>query len=93
MLAALGDYGMLLEDVAKRLAPRCARRMGDLARAAVGCGVVSKSSGAVGGDCVIALGFDPVRLAAARDAWRRLGAAVLDVAVDAGGVRLIEAVG
>lgn len=93
MLAALGDYGSLLEDVATRLAPRCARRMTELARAAVGCGVVSKSSGAVGGDCVIAVGFDPSRLAAARDAWRRLGAAVLDVGIDLRGVRLIEAVG
>ncbi len=93
MLAALGEYGTLLEDVATRLAPRLAPRMAELARAAVGCGVVSKSSGAVGGDCVIALGFDPGRLAAARDAWRRLGAAVLDVGVDPQGVRLIEAVG
>ncbi|MGH7805933.1 MAG: mevalonate kinase family protein, partial [Candidatus Binatia bacterium] len=93
MLAALGDYGALLEDVATRLAPRLAPRMAELARAAVGCGVVSKSSGAVGGDCVIALGFDPGRLAAARDAWRRLGAAVLDVGIDVRGVRLIEAVG
>jgi hypothetical protein len=42
---------------------------------------------------VIAVTFDPDLLAAPRLAWRRLGAAVLDVAVDARGVRLIEAVG
>ena len=92
MLAALGEYGALLEDVARRLAPGFAERMSDLARAAMGCGVAAKSSGAVGGDCVIALGFDPAALASAREAWRGLGAAVLEIGIDLAGVRRMEAI-
>ncbi|MER7701540.1 hypothetical protein ABTX81_01375 [Kitasatospora sp. NPDC097605] len=92
--AALQDeiraYGRLLEDLAHRIAPReAAERVAWLTRAAAACGTAAKGSGAVGGDCVIALGPDDGALAAAREAWQRLGAEVAEVAPDDDGLRLL----
>ncbi|WP_316528403.1 mevalonate kinase family protein [Kitasatospora brasiliensis] len=81
-------YGVLLEGLARRVAPpEAAERMARLTHAAADGGTAVKSSGAVGGDCVIALGPDGARLAEVRAAWRRLGAVPLDVALDTEGLR------
>ncbi|MFE5736195.1 mevalonate kinase family protein [Streptomyces celluloflavus] len=93
LLGALDHYGSLLADLTRRIAPQRAERMAQLTHAAAGHGVVSKSSGAVGGDCVIALGFDRAGLAAARTSWLHLDATPLGVTIDVAGVRLIEAAG
>ncbi|MFG2111862.1 mevalonate kinase [Streptomyces sp. NPDC048718] len=84
---ALSAYGTLLDDLARRLAPGEAARMALLTRAAADRGVAAKSSGTVGGDCVIAVGPDGAPLAEVRRAWRRLDALPLDVAPDTGGLR------
>ncbi|MFE4513564.1 mevalonate kinase [Kitasatospora sp. NPDC056783] len=87
---AISAYGALLEDLARRIAPQQAERMARLTHAATDCGATAKSSGAVGGDCVIAVGTDGAPLADARTAWRRLGAVPLDVALDAEGLRTVR---
>ncbi|MFE4592153.1 mevalonate kinase family protein [Streptomyces laurentii] len=89
-LIALSEYGLLLEKLAHRIAPEEAEHMEQLTHAAARSGVASKSSGAVGGDCVIALGTDGALLDEARRAWRHLDATVVDVAPDSGGLRPVR---
>ncbi|MFE7562318.1 mevalonate kinase [Kitasatospora sp. NPDC057500] len=89
---AIRAYGRLLEDLAHRIAPPdAAERMAMLTRAAAACGAAAKSSGAVGGDCVIAVGPQDGPLDEARAAWRRLGAEVAEVSPDHDGLRLLPA--
>ncbi|MFF8774288.1 mevalonate kinase [Kitasatospora sp. NPDC015120] len=89
-LRSVRAYGTLLEEMARRLAPpQAAEWMARLTRAAADRGASAKSSGAVGGDCVIALATDGAPLAGARAAWRRLGAVPLDLAPDPHGLRAL----
>lgn len=90
MLGAIGRYGDALDHLAGLLGHRGSRRRSsELVRAATDCGVAGKGSGAVGGDCVIGLGFDALDLHRARAAWRRLGAEVLDLTAGVDGIRLV----
>jgi len=85
ILETIAAYGAALEAIAGTGAG--ARRIAELAAAARACGFAAKGSGAVGGDCAIALGFVSGGLATLADAWRALGAEPLPVAVDLRGVR------
>ncbi|MBI4613108.1 MAG: hypothetical protein HY720_05810 [Planctomycetes bacterium] len=50
-------------------------------------GLAAKPSGAGGGDCAIALTFDPGRARALSDAWRAAGIVPLDLAISPTGVQ------
>ncbi|MFE6099615.1 mevalonate kinase [Streptomyces laurentii] len=91
LLAAVSAYGTLLDDLTHRLAPQAADRMTLLTRAAADCGAFAKSSGAVGGDCAIALALTAEPLDGARAAWQRLGAEILDITPDRHGLRPVPA--
>lgn len=82
IVEAISRYGEALEEIGPRPSP-----LGSLVRAAAGPGVAAKGSGAVGGDCAIAVGFDAAALAAAAARWRALGASLVDAGVDREGVR------
>lgn len=88
LLRALGDYG----DALGFGEGPAGARLASLVSAARAAGAAAKGSGAVGGDCVIALSFEPEVLAAAEARWRALGAEVLDVSAGGEGVRREEAV-
>jgi phosphomevalonate kinase len=85
LLSEIDAYGAALEEVAGR-SPG-AQRIRELVRAAHAYGLAAKGSGAVGGDCAIAITFDPARVAAAEERWRTLEAEPLAVSIDARGVR------
>ncbi|MGW4380745.1 mevalonate kinase family protein [Kitasatospora sp. NPDC004531] len=86
-------YGVLLDRLAHRIAPReAADRTALLTAAAAHRGAAAKTSGAVGGDCVIALATDHALLADIRARWRRLEAEPLDLAPDTEGLRPLTAV-
>jgi mevalonate kinase len=84
-LSAIDAYGSALDELAGR-SPG-AQRINELVGAAHACGVAAKGSGAVGGDCAIAIAFDPARLPAAEERWRTLEAEPLAVSIDTRGVR------
>ncbi|MER7578031.1 hypothetical protein [Streptomyces sp. NPDC126514] len=91
LLEAVAAYGRILDYMSWELggAP-LSRRTRELVRAAAKRGgVAAKGSGAVGGDCVIALGFHPARLDAARRAWHKLGATALNLTLEPRGVRTL----
>ncbi|MGH7818322.1 MAG: hypothetical protein ACREQ9_00985, partial [Candidatus Binatia bacterium] len=50
-------------------------------------GAAAKTSGAVGGDCVIAVAFEREAIVEAQRRWAALGAEVLEVSVEPRGVR------
>jgi phosphomevalonate kinase len=83
MLASLSAYG----DRLAGLAPNEERRLAPLVGAAREAGAAAKGSGAVGGDCVIALALDPKVIEETERRWRALGADVLRVGTDVEGVR------
>jgi len=85
IVESVTEYGIALESIAG--AGAGARRIAELVAAARACGFAAKGSGAVGGDCAIALGFAARGLATLADAWRALGAEPLAVAIDSKGVR------
>jgi len=85
ILSAIDDYGAILEELGCR-SPG-ARRIGELVRVARGVGLAAKGSGAVGGDCAIAMTFDPASVAAVEQQWCALGAEPLAVSIDRRGVR------
>jgi mevalonate kinase len=84
-LSEIDAYGAALEEFAGR-SPG-AQRIGALVRAAHACGLAAKGSGAVGGDCAVAITFDPARVPVAEERWRALEAEPLVVSIDARGVR------
>jgi phosphomevalonate kinase len=65
-------------------------RVREFVAGARAAGAAAKGSGAIGGDCAIAFGFESGSITAAETAWRRLGAEVLDVHIDRLGVRREE---
>ena len=77
-------YGEALESIDGGAG---ARRIADLVKRARALGFAAKGSGAVGGDCAIAVGFDPVDCARLEMEWRNAGAEPLGVAIDSRGVR------
>jgi phosphomevalonate kinase len=87
MLRGIRDYGEVLDDLAMPSEDAGARRISELVAAAGAAGVAAKGSGAVGGDCAIAVGFDDERLRMAEDSWRILSAVPLSVGVDSQGLR------
>jgi mevalonate kinase len=91
LLEAVDAYGATLEAMGGD-GPG-AKRIAALVAAARAAGLAAKGSGAVGGDCAIALGFAPQELARLGESWRAIGARPLDVAVDALGVRVVGARG
>ncbi len=58
-----------------------------LVEAATTCKTMGKPSGAGGGDCGIALAFDPEQAACLREAWERVGVHPLNLAIAPFGVR------
>jgi mevalonate kinase len=81
----IDGYGAALEEMSG--GGEGARRISALVASARALGWAAKGSGAVGGDCAIAVGFgtrDPERLAAR---WRNEGAEPLAVSMDMRGVR------
>jgi phosphomevalonate kinase len=85
ILSAVDAYGAMLEELGGR-SPG-AQRIGELVAAARACGLAAKGSGAVGGDCAIAVTFDPASVPAVENRWRELGAEPLRVSIDSRGVR------
>lgn len=83
LLDAVSTYGDQLEELNRDADSRAA----ELVRTARHAGAAAKGSGAVGGDCVIALAFQPSTLARVEEDWRRLGAEVLSLGIDLRGVR------
>ncbi len=92
MLRAVTAYGEVLDDLAMPSEDAGARRISELVAAAGAAGVAAKGSGAVGGDCAIAIGLDAERLRMAEDSWRILSAIPLSVNVDPMGLRREEPV-
>lgn len=68
-----------------------ARLIAELVAAARRRGWAAKGSGAVGGDCAIALAFDGADRAVLEEEWRRRRAEPLAVSIDTRGVRREEA--
>ena len=85
ILSAIDAYGAALEELAG--GSPGAQCIGELVRAARACGLAAKGSGAVGGDCAIAITFDPTGVPAVEKRWRTLEAEPLAVSIDARGVR------
>ena len=85
LLEALAAYGAVLEEMSG--SGEGALRIVELAGVARARGFAAKGSGAVGGDCAIALGFDGAPVAALESDWRGRGAQPLAVAIDGRGVR------
>jgi len=89
-----GDRAAILRDVdaygdalAGLAAGDGAGRIAELVSIARRRGFAAKGSGAVGGDCAIALGFDPVDFTALETEWRKANAEPLAVSLDRRGVR------
>jgi phosphomevalonate kinase len=87
IVEAISEYGAVLDVLGRAAGGRGAESIARLVEAARSPGAAAKGSGAIGGDCAIALGFDPARLRAIEERWRRGGAEVLDLAVDRRGLR------
>ncbi len=60
-----------------------------LAEAAAGCQTAGKPSGAGGGDCGIALAFDPTQAACLREAWQTRGIRPLALGIAPNGVQRV----
>ena len=90
ILREIAAYGVALGELAEAEGGAGARRIAELVDAAGAARVASKGSGAVGGDCVIAVAFDPAELRAAEDHWRKREAEPLRVSIDTRGVRREE---
>lgn len=89
MRREIDAYGAVLEEMGG--GEGGARRIAELAAAARQRGWAAKGSGAVGGDCAIALAFDAADAAALEEEWRRRNAEPLAVSIDTRGVRCEEA--
>jgi phosphomevalonate kinase len=61
-----------------------------LAEAAAGCQTAGKPSGSGGGDCGIALAFDPAQALCLREAWQAVGVRPLEMAIAPQGVRALS---
>ena len=85
---AITAYGAVLEEIGG--GGEGARRIGELVAAARASGFAAKGSGAVGGDCAIAIGFEEANVGVLHGRWRAIGGEPLDVALDAGGVCALE---
>jgi len=88
MLREIDAYGTALEELAG--AGAGARRIAALVGAARDLGFAAKGSGAVGGDCAIAVAFAPADFAPLEAGWRAARAEPLPVAIDGRGVGLRE---
>ncbi len=84
MLCEIDAYGRELESFGSGGG---AERIAGLSRAARSLGWAAKGSGAVGGDCAIAVGFGDCDSPALERVWRADGAQPLEVSVDVRGVR------
>jgi phosphomevalonate kinase len=85
LLESVSAYGEALEEMAGN--GEGALRIRELVEPARRRGVAAKGSGAVGGDCAIALAFDGEALAAVEAEWRARGAVPLEASIDVRGVR------
>ena len=85
MCREIDAYGAVLDELGGANAG--ARRIAELVGAARSLGFAAKGSGAVGGDCAIAIGFPEADFTALEARWRALGAEPLSVAIDTRGVR------
>jgi phosphomevalonate kinase len=88
ILREIDAYGRELESFG---AGAGAERIADLSAAARALGWAAKGSGAVGGDCAIAIGFGDRDTGALERRWRAAGAQPLDVSVAADGVHAVSA--
>jgi phosphomevalonate kinase len=91
MCREIDAYGTVLDELAGPGAG--GRRIAELVDAARALGFAAKGSGAVGGDCAIAVAFpsageSAVDFAPLKARWRAAGAEPLPVVVDAQGVRM-----
>ena len=86
LLQEIDAYGSALAELAGAAAG--ARRIAELVRAARGLGFAAKGSGAVGGDCAIAVAFAPVDFAPLEAQWRKAQAEPLALSIDTRGIRL-----
>jgi phosphomevalonate kinase len=84
MLREIDAYGRELESFGSGGG---AERIARLSAAARSLGWAAKGSGAVGGDCALAVGFGDCDPAALERRWRAAGAQPLEVSVDVRGVR------
>lgn len=88
VVAAVSAYGHALAELARGTHASGIAEIDALVSAARAAGAGAKSSGAVGGDCAIAVAFERERLVDTERRWHGLDARVLDAQVDLGGVRL-----
>jgi phosphomevalonate kinase len=88
ILREIDAYGRELESFG---AVAGAERIAGLSAAARALGWAAKGSGAVGGDCAIAIGFGDRDAGALERGWRAAGAQPLDVSVAADGVHAVSA--
>jgi phosphomevalonate kinase len=88
MLREIDAYGRELESLG---AGAGAERIAGLSAAARTLGWAAKGSGAVGGDCAIAIGFGDRDAGALEHRWRAAGAQPLDVSVAFDGVHAVRA--
>jgi len=86
MLCEIEAYGRKLESFA---AGAGAERIARLSAAARALGWAAKGSGAVGGDCAIAIGFGDRDAGGLERDWRAAGAQPLDVSVAVDGVHAV----
>ena len=86
MLREIDAYGRELESFG---AGAGAERIVELSAAARALGWAAKGSGAVGGDCAIAIGFGDRDAGALEQRWRAAGAQALDVSVAVDGVHAV----
>ena len=86
VLEAIDAYGAALEELAG--AGAGARRVAELVRVARALGFAAKGSGAVGGDCAIAVAFAPVDFEPLETEWGKAHAQPLALAIDTRGLRV-----
>ncbi|WP_353962817.1 mevalonate kinase family protein [Streptomyces sp. NBC_01264] len=87
---AVCRYGELLDDLAQDLQLPTHVQVSKLVRASKAATTAVKGSGAVGGDCVIALCFSSAQSAALRSAWKQVGVSPLHLSPDLRGVRVVR---
>jgi mevalonate kinase len=88
MLYEIDAYGRELESFG---AGAGAERIAGFNAAARALGWAAKGSGAVGGDCTIAIGFGDRDAGALEQGWRVAGAQPLEISVAVDGVRAVRA--
>ena len=88
MLREIDAYGRELESFGSGAG---AERIAGFNAAARALGWAAKGSGAVGGDCAIAIGFGDRDAGALEQGWRAAGAQPLEISVAVDGVRAVRA--